>query len=70
MNIHEIERLNIIQPDWRISDLVKDSLNNIAKPLDSLGKFEDIICTHIFNCMSYKFSYWIIKTILKMKKFY
>ncbi|WP_029067066.1 nicotinate-nucleotide--dimethylbenzimidazole phosphoribosyltransferase [Lachnobacterium bovis] len=44
MNIHEIERLNIIQPDWRISDLVKDSLNNIAKPLDSLGRFEDIIC--------------------------
>lgn len=44
MNIHEIERLNIIQPDWRIADLVKDNLNNIAKPLDSLGKFEDIIC--------------------------
>lgn len=44
MTKEELERKVIIRPDWRIADLAKDNLNNIAKPLDSLGYFEDLIC--------------------------
>ncbi|MCR5337271.1 MAG: nicotinate-nucleotide--dimethylbenzimidazole phosphoribosyltransferase [Lachnospiraceae bacterium] len=44
MTLDELLEIKIEKPDRRIYDAAKDRWNRIAKPLDSLGAFEDLLC--------------------------
>ncbi len=45
MNDHyDIEKIKIEAPDKRIHKKIKENWDNIAKPIDGLGTFEEIIC--------------------------
>ncbi|MBR4759953.1 MAG: nicotinate-nucleotide--dimethylbenzimidazole phosphoribosyltransferase, partial [Lachnospiraceae bacterium] len=44
MTLDELLNIQIEQPDQSICDAAKDRWNRIAKPLDSLGTFEDLLC--------------------------
>ena len=44
MTLDELITTKIEQPDRSIYDAAKEHWNQIAKPLDSLGLFEDILC--------------------------
>ncbi len=44
MTLDELLEIKIEKPDRSIYDAAKEHWNQIAKPLDSLGLFEDILC--------------------------
>ena len=43
MTKEELSRIRIAKPDTKIKNCIKERWNHIAKPLDSLGRFETII---------------------------
>ena len=44
MTLDELLAIQIEQPDQQVRNAAKERWNRIAKPLDSLGTFEDLLC--------------------------